>query len=125
VPDEATKRCVLVIDDDDATLAAIAEILEDDGYTVIVASGGQQAWFALQSAAPQPDILLLDLMMPRGTGWGLLERMRGDPRASQIPVVVMSACGVAYLESAPTAAGHLEKPLTRDTLLAKMRSALS
>jgi CheY-like chemotaxis protein len=86
-------HCVLVVDDDPITLETVAELLEAAGYCVVVASGGDQAWLALQATNPRPDVLLLDLIMPRGSGWALLERLRGDPELCDIPVVIMSGGG--------------------------------
>jgi CheY-like chemotaxis protein len=113
---------VLVVDDDPITLETVAELLEAAGYCVVVASGGDQAWLALQATNPRPDVLLLDLIMPRGSGWALLERLRGDPELCDIPVVIMSGGGPTPSHVRP-ACGYLEKPLERDELLMKLRSA--
>jgi CheY-like chemotaxis protein len=115
-------HCVLVVDDDPITLETVAELLEAAGYCVVVASGGDQAWLALRTTNPRPELLLLDLIMPRGSGWELLERLRGDPELCDIPVVIMSGGPTPSHVRPPY--GYLEKPLQRDELLTKLRSAL-
>ena len=53
-------------------------VLEDDGFGVVVAFSGEQAWTMLQTHAPRPDVLLLDLVMPDGNGWSLMKRIRRE-----------------------------------------------
>jgi CheY-like chemotaxis protein len=120
----AAERCVLVVDDDQAILEAVASILEDQGYDVLVAFGGEHAWMTLQVHPTPPDMLLVDLMMPRGDGWSLMERLQTDARLVDIPVVVMSAGGYPLLASAPGAAGYLAKPIKLKALLETLEQAM-
>jgi CheY-like chemotaxis protein len=116
--------CVLVVDDDDAVVAAVSEVLEDDGYGVLVAFGGDEAWMMIHKHAPLPDVVLLDLKMPAGDGWSLLRRLRQDARLAEIPVVVMSGGGASSLQMVSGAAGQLCKPVQLETLLETLRRAL-
>jgi len=116
---------VFVVDDDDSLLEAVAEVLEDDGYAVIVAFSGEQAWTMLQTHAPKPDVLLLDLLMPHGNGWSLMKRIRQEPKLLDIPVVTMSGLDASLAETVPGAAAHIAKPLEMHVLLDAMRLALS
>jgi two-component system response regulator CpxR len=102
---------VLVVDDDDSIREVIAEVLRDEGYDVACAGNGEQALSELRKDR-QPDLMLLDLMMPVMSGWELLELLQTSADLSRIPVVVVSAM------SAPGAWEHLAKPIDLDRLLA-------
>ena len=115
---------MLVVDDDDSLLDAVAEVLEDDGYAVLVAFSGEQAWATLHMHAPRPDILLIDLLMPRDNGWTLLQRIQADPQLRDIPVVLMSGLDAAKMREIPGAAASVSKPLETGALLEAMRQAL-
>jgi CheY-like chemotaxis protein len=107
----ARRASVLVVDDDQAIREVIAEVLRDEGYDVICAENGVQAMRELQKDR-QPDIVLLDLMMPVMSGWEVLEQLQQDTSLSRIPVVVVSAM------TAPGAREHLAKPIDLEHLLA-------
>lgn len=120
----ASERCVLIVDDDKAILETMAAVLEDQGYAVLVAFGGEHAWMTLQLHTTPPDMVLVDLMMSRGDGWSLMDRIQKDARLVGIPVVVMSAGGFPLLSTAPGAAGYLAKPIQLQTLLDTLERAL-
>ncbi|MEK7990938.1 MAG: response regulator, partial [Thiotrichaceae bacterium] len=80
---------VLVIDDDKTTLSLLATTLSRDGLEVIQAINGRKALQLLEKT--QPDIILLDLMMPEMDGFEFLNYLHKEPRWSQIPVVVLTA----------------------------------
>jgi CheY-like chemotaxis protein len=102
---------VLVVDDDLAIREVVSEVLRDEGYEVTVAADGVQAMTALRRA-PQPDLMLLDLMMPVMSGWEVLEQIHDDSELARVPVVVVSAM------TAPGGHEHLAKPIDLDRLLA-------
>ena len=107
----ASRASVLVVDDDEAIREVIAEVLRDEGYEVVCAENGAQALDELRSAH-QPDLMLLDLMMPVMSGWEVLEHLQADDELARIPVVVVSAM------AAPGASEHLAKPIDLERLLA-------
>jgi two-component system, sensor histidine kinase and response regulator len=79
---------VLVVDDDEAIIEVIRAALEYEGYGVLSAVNGA----ALQVAHDrQPDLILLDIMMPNMDGVEVSRRLRADPATASIPIVVMSA----------------------------------
>ncbi len=85
---------ILVVDDDPLLRGAIAMILEDEGYTVELASDGIKALEAI--AANKPDMILLDVMMPNMSGTQVLRELQESERTSSIPVIIMTAInGVA------------------------------
>src|SRR5207248_6709425 len=80
---------VLVVDDDAGIRSIVAELLEDDGYTVNTADDGAQALQRAREAPPAA--ILLDLMKPVLDGWGFVEACRQQGICLGVPVVVMSA----------------------------------
>jgi CheY-like chemotaxis protein len=86
----SSKR-VLVVDDDDELRELLAEALIDDGYEVITARNGAEAFDYVRHRRRQLDVVLLDLMMPIMDGRTFLHACRSLPGRSRIPVVVLSA----------------------------------
>jgi CheY-like chemotaxis protein len=118
-------RCaILVVDDDDDTRAEMRLVLEDVGYSVVEARDGQDALDVLQSKATKSiRALVLDLRMPRVSGWELLEILKADDAFSRIPVLVTSALPVHGDASGLGATMYwLRKPFRRDELLAGVES---
>ena len=83
-----TQPSLLVVDDDD-TRETLAELLRDEGYAVSTARDGAQALELLE--AERPDLVLLDIVMPRTTGIELLSRLRQRYSPAELPVIMMSA----------------------------------
>lgn len=84
------KRCILVVDDDDATRQAAAQSLQTmAGWDVVEAYCGAQA---IESATRhQPDAILLDVMMPAMDGPAMLSKLRTIRATSHIPIVLLTA----------------------------------
>jgi PAS domain S-box-containing protein len=80
---------VLVVEDDPAASDLLRRSLEGEGWSVTVARNGREALAAMDSA--EPAIVLLDLMMPEMDGFEFLAEIRSLPRASTVPVVVVTA----------------------------------
>ncbi len=79
---------VLGVDDEPHIHQVIGDLLRDEGYHVRFATSGRGTLKTLETE--QPDLVLLDLMMPDGDGLEVLQTMRAQPRLRAIPVVVMS-----------------------------------
>jgi two-component system, chemotaxis family, chemotaxis protein CheY len=111
----ANGRSVLLVEDDLDVRETLAEVLTMEGHVVATARDGVEA---LQVARQRPpDLILLDLMMPRMTGWEFRAVQRVDPVLSSIPVVVVSACS-HELAAELDATAYLPKPFDLDKLLA-------
>jgi two-component system, OmpR family, response regulator MprA len=105
---------VLVVDDEPGIRAVLAELLIDEGYRVVVAQDGVEA--LRQIGDVSPDLVLLDLNMPKLTGWEVVERLRA--LAITLPIVIMTAGQSATIEAARLgAAAGLPKPFTIDDVL--------
>lgn len=98
---------VLVVDDDPDVCIIIQDVLESEGCHVTVAHNGVEALQALDQH--QPDLILLDLMMPIMDGWEVLAQLQGQPRWQGIPVVIVSANLRSRRPAAPAVAA-LPKP---------------
>ena len=86
---EPTQSRVLVVDDDQSIAEVVRQALADEGYLVETASDGIEALERVQ--AYQPSVMVLDLMMPRLDGFGVLERLREMPEPGRPSVMVLSA----------------------------------
>ncbi len=82
-------RC-LIVDDDRDGREGYAEYLRAFGFEVEECADGASAWRRLRARAP--DIILLDLQLPKLSGWDLVARLRATDRLRDLPVVAFSAC---------------------------------
>jgi CheY-like chemotaxis protein len=82
---------VLLVEDDADTREVVRMLLEEEGYSVVAAKDGQEAVVHLATCADLPCLVLLDLQMPRVGGVAVLRWMRDHPRATKVPVAVISA----------------------------------
>lgn len=80
---------VLVVDDDPIIIELLVLNLELEGHDVVTASDGRQALDRAHDA--DPDLVLLDIMMPEIDGFEVCERLRADPATATLPVVFLSA----------------------------------
>ncbi len=118
---------VLVVDDDPVGRQMIAQMLENDGWTVAEAENGRVAFDRLAEA--RPDLILLDLMMPEMDGFEFAHHLRLNPRWRDIPILVVTAKDLSDEDRKRLngqVLGVLQKgAYTRDELLAEIRRELS
>lgn len=115
---------VLVVDDDADAREALRLILEPD-YEVFSAADGRAALEATR--ADRPDLVLMDLFMPRLDGLQALERLRADPATADIPVIFLSARGDDTVKAKTLdlgAADYLQKPFSDRELRARLERTL-
>ena len=80
---------VLIVDDEYSGRETLQSVLEGEGYELIMAENGLQA--IEKAKAYQPDVILLDVMMPGMTGFEVCERIRSDPQVAEIPIIILTA----------------------------------
>lgn len=114
---------ILVVDDDDDVRGSIAELLDELGYVVLTAVDAIGA-LTLVAAGARPDVIVLDLMMPKSAGRELLRRQQVDPRLHHIPVIALTAGGrSAGVVDELGVEALLGKPFDRDVLVALIEQA--
>ena len=113
---------VLVVDDDDVIRQLITVNLELEGFDVATAIDGQDCLDRVKDV--RPDVITLDVMMPRLDGWEAASRLRADPATAGIKVVLLSArAQEADLERGSRIGvdAYLTKPFDPDELIAVVR----
>ena len=118
---------ILIADDEVEILDLMAKRVAKEGYLVIKAHDGQEAWEKIQ--AESPDVILLDLTMPRMDGIEVLKNLRGHPPAAKWqPVIIISALGeLADVQKGLSleADHYLTKPCQMDDVLRAIRTMVS
>ena len=87
--EEPLKTTVLIADDNPDNVELVREVLEGAGYTVVTAYDGDEA--LLRVAESNPDLIILDVMMPGKDGFETLAQLRSEPATKDIPVVILTA----------------------------------
>ncbi|HYN20666.1 MAG TPA: response regulator [Thermoanaerobaculia bacterium] len=93
----AGKPTVLVVDDDPATVAYLTELLPQRGFVVLSATGGRDG-IAL-ALTRQPDVIVLDLMMPEVNGFDVVRALRADSRVQGIPILILTAADLTRADA--------------------------
>jgi CheY-like chemotaxis protein len=110
----ASSAKVLVVDDDAGSLAALADVLSMEGYSVETMSNGREALDHLHTPDALPALIILDLFMPVMDGWQFLAEMKANARLSnpRIPVIVVTA-----LKAKVDADAIIRKPIDLERFL--------
>ncbi|MGD9365550.1 MAG: response regulator [Desulfobacteraceae bacterium] len=119
------KETILVVDDEEDILELVRFNLSREGFSIICAATGEEAWKILN--ASRVDLLVLDLMLPGMDGLELTRRLKKEPRTLKIPIIMLSAKGeeadiVAGLELG--ADDYVTKPFSPRVLIARVRAVL-
>jgi CheY-like chemotaxis protein len=113
---------VMIVDDDDCLRDAIAALLERRGYRVSCCTDALDALDQL-AADSEPDVILLDLLMPRMDGWEFRVKQRRVPRWAGIPLIVLSG-DTSVKAEAIHADAYLPKPIEQRVLLETLENVL-
>lgn len=117
--------CVLVVEDEGAQREVLQYNLEAEGFEVVVADNGEDALLLVQEE--QPDLLVLDWMLPKVSGIEVCRQVKADPATRQIPIIMLSARSeetdrVRGLETG--ADDYVVKPYSVVELMARLRTQL-
>ena len=122
---DITSSRVLIADDIQQNRELLEAYLADEGYEILMASDGQQTMHLVDKH--QPDLILLDIMMPRMSGYEVCSQIKGDPTRRGILVLMVTALNEAGdIEKAVNAGcdDFLTKPVNRLELRTRVRSLL-
>ena len=120
---------ILVVDDELEVREVVKTALQRNGYQVMEAANGIEAYAAAADAAvaEKPDLIVLDLMLPKLNGFEVLEKLKQNPQTSYIPVVILTARGQSQDETRALrsrATDYMTKPWSADELSDRVRLAL-
>jgi len=121
-----TRDAILITDDNPENLRVLSDILEPGGYEVRVATTGEQALDSIEAAAP--DLVLLDIQLPKLDGYEVCRRIRARWKNRILPVIFVSAATEAYHKKMAFEAGgddYMTKPFQAEELLARVRTHLN
>jgi CheY-like chemotaxis protein len=113
---------VLFVEDDPSVAQMYKLKLELDGYDVAVAPDGEKALAMARQVAP--DIIFLDIRLPKLDGFGVLEALRGDPQTTPIPVVILSNYSEEELIQRGLKMGALDYLIKSQTTPARLAQGL-
>ena len=119
---------ILVVEDDPVNQMILLDFLAANGYETVAASSGPEGIERFETEAP--DLLLVDVQLPRKNGFELLREIKGRPHGAAIPILLMSAVYNDRDQSSRTvqlgtlADGYLSKPFDLVQLLAQVRRLL-
>jgi len=118
---------LLVVDDKPMNREILKGILEPEGYTIVTAMDGVEAWSLLENEGQKFQAVLLDRMMPNMDGMAVLANMKADPALKNIPVIMITAAIEPHEILAGIEAGayyYLGKPFKPNVLMPIVRSAV-
>lgn len=84
---------IMIVDDEPDILFTVGQMLEMSGYEVIKANDGKECIEVLNKLDSNPDLVLLDIMMPDFSGWDVAAKIKEKPKWSKIPIVFLTAKG--------------------------------
>ena len=128
-PPATPAPCLLVVDDIAANVRMLADVLTFKGYRVVTASGGREGLEKVRAPLPgeQPDLVLLDVMMPEMNGYEVCAAIRANPATAMLPVMMVTALDAGEERVKGIEAGaddFLTKPFNRHEMLARVKSLL-
>jgi signal transduction histidine kinase/CheY-like chemotaxis protein/PAS domain-containing protein len=115
----------LVVDDDRSVVGMLSETLRRRGFAVATAYDGQEALASIEHR--RPDLILLDLRMPKVDGYEVIKRVKTHEDWGDIPIVIMTAHAIdtAHVDIVAQTAGQISKPLSPDSIAARVEQLLT
>jgi len=116
---------ILIVEDDEDNLETLSAFLEFYKYRIVKAMDGETALMMI--SAEQPDVILLDLMIPKVDGWEVARRVRSNPANKKIVIIAFSAMALPHeIEKALDAGcdAFLAKPMSPDYLVEEMNKII-
>ncbi|MGI9508360.1 MAG: response regulator transcription factor [Geminicoccaceae bacterium] len=118
-------KTVMIVEDEENISIALRYLMKGQGYDVLIARDGEEA-LMIAEATP-PDLILLDVMMPKRNGYDVCQTLRANPACQDIKIIMLSAKGRDIEVEKGLALGadaYMTKPFSTRDLTAKVRSML-
>jgi CheY-like chemotaxis protein len=124
---QSSKKTVVCVEDDFLFSEFLSLMLERDGFKVVSVGTGKDAISTLEDL--QPDLVILDLMLPDLHGWQIIEKMREQPALRDIPIIVVTALSSdadrTFAEDIAGVHAYLTKPVAPGDIRRAVATALS
>jgi two-component system alkaline phosphatase synthesis response regulator PhoP len=117
---------VLIVDDEPNILISVEYLMKREGFEVSVARDGQEALVRVR--ADRPDLVVLDVMMPKLDGFQVCERLRADPKLAGLRILMLTAKGRAVEMKKGMAVGaddYMPKPFSTRELVERVKELLA
>jgi len=121
---------IMLVDDEKDQIYFIKTSLKNlygNKYTIIPADSGEQCFELLNNTQELPDLILLDIMMPRMNGWEVFDRLRANPKWKDIPIIFLTARTDEFAEHAGAliAEDYIKKPVEIKELMTRVDNVLT
>ena len=120
-----TQRTILVVDDEPFICRSLTFVLRKDNYKVIEARNGEEALAAIREH--KPDLVFLDVMMPKLNGFQVTQQVRSDPELAGVKIILLTAKGQECDREVGKTAGandYMTKPFSPTKILDRAREIL-
>jgi DNA-binding response OmpR family regulator len=120
------RQSVLVVDDEPNILLSLQFLMKNAGYEVRTAKDGDEALAELERGVP--DLILLDVMMPKRDGFEVCQRIRGHPQWKVVPIIMLTARGRPIEREKGLALGandYITKPFSTKAVIARVEAVLA
>lgn len=121
-----TGKRILIVDDEPNIVISLDYLMKREGYDVAIAADGEAALEAVAAAAP--DLVILDVMLPRMNGFDVCRRLRADPRWKDLKILMLTARGRETEVAKGLGAGadaYVTKPFSTRDLVAQVKAMLA
>ncbi len=122
------KMTVLIVDDEPDVVTFLSSLLEDNGFAVVSAGDGEEGFLKAQSE--RPDLVSLDITMPKESGVRMYRNLVETPETANIPVIIVTGISTDFKQFIHSRkhlkppAGYFEKPIDKELFLAKVKSLI-
>ena len=120
-----TQRTILVVDDEPFICRSLTFVLRKDNYHVLEARNGEEALVAIREH--KPDLVFLDVMMPKLNGFQVTQQVRSDPTLDSVKIILLTAKGQESDREVGKTAGandYMTKPFSPTKILDRARQML-
>lgn len=116
-------KTILVVEDNVNERITLVDILTEKGYKVVEAADGEEGLKKIKEE--RPDLILLDILIPKINGYNFLKRLKLDESTKSIPVITVTAkAGMEELFATEGIVGYIVKPFDNEILLEKIKNTL-